>query len=1216
MKLWQFLSRGLAVPVRRPMQPGRKRAQLRLETLEDRRVMDAKIALVPNDPSYLNNTQWDLNGAFGVLPENAWNMTTGSTSVVVAINDTGIDYRHPDLYRNIYINQNEIPASVVAAIQSNAAWDIDSDGLITFWDLNDPSNQGAGKITDLDGDLRITAADILQPIASGGWEDDIDADNDGFIDNLVGWNFITDTNDPLDDNGHGTHVAGTIGAVGNDGVGIAGLNWRIQMMPVKMMDSTGFGTSRQAAAGVRYSINQGATISNNSWTDDGDGNFVRNAVSYATGLGQLFVAAAGNNALNIDTTPIQPAAYSFPNVFTVASSTTTGAMSSFSNYGVGSVDIAAPGSGIYSTLLNGTYGLRSGTSMATPHVAGAAALVKAYNPTWTAQDIKNYVMAKATPSASWTGVVASGGRLDLTSYFQAGPFLAVIDDAAVLHSGFNTVDLGTTYLNTPVDRTITVRNLGTSTLTLTNPGALPAGFSLASGFSSTSLAPGDSATLVLRLTGASRGTFSGTVTFGSNDPSQTSFSFNVSGSVVNRSPVLGVISNQSPTTAQLPLVLTLNGADPDSDALTYSAQANSYAYYLDQTYGLLTEDTSYFNWGGQNEKWLNSSSGQWYFLLPNGNFVRWNGSGSASGTVLASLATSYYTTPATLYNAPAGGVPVNLTVVGNQLTIDPLSFTGTFAVTASVTDSFASDSKTFLVTITNLAPTLAAIPDQTMPTSQNTLDVALTASDPEGQSLTFSASANTLAYYLDQTYGLTTTGNLYLNYGGQNEKWLQGTGGVWYIVKPSGQFVRWNGVNGSANGTLLATLDPYYYTNINQLYNATAGGVPVTFSFTGNTLTIDPNAGITGNFHVTITASDGTNSVSRSFFLSVTAAAANQAPTLAPLSDTTISTNQDTVNFTLNGADPESGPLTYSATVRSQAYQLDQTYTLTFSGNSYYNYGGRSEKWMQGSGGRWFFILPTGDFYQWNGAANQATGTFIANLETVYYDNIALLYNATVGASASVSGNTLTVDPAAGFIGKLTVTATVTDNAGATATRTFVLTVSASASPPPPNTAPSLAAIADQSVPLVNGSVVVPLSATDPDGPSQTFSATVESQAYRLKTTYGLFSTGNIYLNWGGRNEKWAQGSGGRWYFLLPDGRFYLWNGSAGANGTLIDTLETHYYTNFSQLYNATAGATAAVAGTNLTVTFNSGFIGKLYVTVTVSDSIATDRKSFVITVT
>src|SRR5262249_33643162 len=177
--------------------------------------------VIPNDPLFnqlwgLNNTGQDKGKAGDdIKPPAAWNVTKGSTKTVVAVIDTGIDYRHPDLYQNIWINQGEIPAAIRARLT-----DVDGDGIITFRDLNNPINQGPGKITDLNGNGYIDGGDLLFPTSKGGWANGISDDGDQYVDDIIGWDFANNDNNPLDDNNHGTHVAGILGATGNNGVGV------------------------------------------------------------------------------------------------------------------------------------------------------------------------------------------------------------------------------------------------------------------------------------------------------------------------------------------------------------------------------------------------------------------------------------------------------------------------------------------------------------------------------------------------------------------------------------------------------------------------------------------------------------------------------------------------------------------------------------------------------------------------------------------------------------------------------------------------------------------------------------------------------------------------------------------------------------------------------------------------------------------------------------
>ncbi|WP_206107712.1 S8 family serine peptidase [Paludisphaera rhizosphaerae] len=385
------------------------------------------IDATPNDPQYSDGTQWGLNGTYGINAPTAWNTSTGSTKTTVAVIDTGVDYNHPDLYQNIWINQGEIPASRRANLI-----DEDGDGKITFYDLNyqaadgSKPNQGIGKITDQNGDGRITAADLLVTMGrtngvdngTGGWADGIS--NDGaingvtYVDDIVGWNFVSNTNNPFDDNGHGTHVSGIIGATGNNGVGVSGVNWQVQIMPLKILNSAGNGTDTAAAAALRYSAAMGAKVSNNSYGGSGTiSSTFDNAIAAAASAGSVFVAAAGNSSTNTDVSPSSPSGSTQPNVISVASIDSDGSLSWFSNYGATTVDIAAPGGNIYSTLPGNSYGYMSGTSMATPFVTGAAALLATAHSDWTYTQIVNQILSTAKPLASLTGKVATGGELNL-----------------------------------------------------------------------------------------------------------------------------------------------------------------------------------------------------------------------------------------------------------------------------------------------------------------------------------------------------------------------------------------------------------------------------------------------------------------------------------------------------------------------------------------------------------------------------------------------------------------------------------------------------------------------------------------------------------------------------------------------------------------------------------------------------------------------------------
>jgi subtilisin family serine protease len=388
---------------------------------------------ISNDPQYTTPGQlWGMYGddsptasgpsgttnQFGSQAEKAWDAGfTGSKSVVVGIVDEGIDINHPDLRANIWVN----------------------------------------------------------PFDRAG--DGVDNDGNGYIDDVNGWDFYSNDNTVYDGSGddHGTHVAGTVGGVGGNGVGVAGVSWNVTMISTKFLGVDGGYTTGAIKAidyltdlKTRHGVN--VVASSNSWGGGGYSSALHSAIIRGAKAGILFVGAAGNNATNNDATANYPSNYStlqgtstataasYEAVIAVASLASNGGLSSFSNYGATTVDIAAPGSGIVSTVPGGGYASYSGTSMATPHVTGAVALYAAAYPNASAAQMRQAILGTARPTASVSGLTATGGRLDVAAALNVAPPVGIsITGGSIVEGNSGATQLAfTVSLSAPAAGTVTV----------------------------------------------------------------------------------------------------------------------------------------------------------------------------------------------------------------------------------------------------------------------------------------------------------------------------------------------------------------------------------------------------------------------------------------------------------------------------------------------------------------------------------------------------------------------------------------------------------------------------------------------------------------------------------------------------------------------------------------------------------------------------------------
>jgi thermitase len=301
---------------------------------------------IPDDTYY--DYQWGLSQ---VNASEAWNITTGSHKVIIAVIDSGIDLNHPDLKANIWINKGEIPGNR------------------------------------------------------------IDDDHNGYIDDVYGWNFISDDNNISDDDGHGTHVAGIIAAAGNNSKGVTGVMWSATIMSLKFLDNEGNGYVDDAVSAVRYATKMGASIISCSWGGSEYSQALKDVIDASSAL---VVCAAGNrgSGANDDISPVYPACFTSKNIISVAATDASDVLASFSDYGLNSVDVAAPGTHICSTLPGSQYGYMQGTSMAVPYVTGLAGLIKSIRPDLSALQIKYTILNNVDYISSLAGKILTGGRIN------------------------------------------------------------------------------------------------------------------------------------------------------------------------------------------------------------------------------------------------------------------------------------------------------------------------------------------------------------------------------------------------------------------------------------------------------------------------------------------------------------------------------------------------------------------------------------------------------------------------------------------------------------------------------------------------------------------------------------------------------------------------------------------------------------------------------------
>ncbi len=752
-----------------------------------------------------------------------------------------------------------------------------------------------------------TGIDYKHPDLGGAWGKRV----------IAGWNFVKNNANPMDDNGHGTHVAGIIGS--SDGV-YRGIAPKINLIALKVLSASGSGTFGAVEDALKWVASHQTKYNivavNLSL---GTGNFVVNPYSFlddefaALKSKDVFVSvAAGNNYYANQTQP----GLAFPAVSSQVVSvgavwdgnygtvkwlngaidynTAADHIASFSQRS-SALDLLAPAAMVTSTYKGGGFKTMAGTSMAAPVVAAAAALLHQQLDALGrhSQANQHYILSVMQSS----GATVHDGNYGHDNVRHTNLDFKRLDLAAAMRSvsGANTAPS----LQAIADQWL-AKNRGPLSINLVaadadgDPLTFSAQVSIGSGTPpvALSLMRGEAGTqLLISPSNGYSGTFDVVVTVSDGRASATR-TFQVT--VANSAPVLDAISNQTVFVDGGPVTLILPASDSDGDELTFSGQViglpmgagqgnASLAYQLKQQLGLSYGGSYYANSWGAQEKWLLGANYQWYIVLPMGELRRWSGtlaSTLAADALVATLGAAYYDDPSLLWNAQLalsmGAAPASLAFNGNQLTLQPApGFSGSLVVQVTASDGSVTATQSFTVNVVPYAPpTLSPLANQTVTAGQGPLAVNLILSNPSGLALTCSAQVSggdSQAYELKQQLGLTGGASGSTNALGLQEKWLLGANYQWYILLPSGELRRWSGtVNATLSATaLIATVDLSCYNDPSKLWNAQPI-VPATVQVSGNQLVIEPAAGFVGAFIVTVTVSDGITVLTQSYQVTVT----------------------------------------------------------------------------------------------------------------------------------------------------------------------------------------------------------------------------------------------------------------------------------------------------------------------------------------------------------
>ncbi|PHS02970.1 MAG: hypothetical protein COA78_19580 [Blastopirellula sp.] len=1096
---------------------------------------------VPNDTEF--NSLWGLNntGQSGgtvdadIDATEAWEITTGASEYVVAVIDTGIDYTHPDLISSIWVNPGEI--------------------------------------------------------AGNG----IDDDGNGFVDDIHGFDFINNDGDPMDDNSHGTHVAGTIAAAAGNGTGISGVAPNASVMALKFLGADGSGSTSDAIRALNYatmmkslySVNIVAT--NNSWGGGDYSQALYNAIEASGNADILFVAAAGNMGTNNDTAPQYPAGYGLDNVISVAATDHNDQLASFSNYGATSVDLAAPGVDILSTVPGGGYASFSGTSMATPHVSGVIALAYAVNSTVSMDQVKQAILGGVDVVDSLQGAVSTSGRLNAAG--TLGQLSMVVESASVAER--QTVGNPLVDFTLAFSAAIDPRSLDASDLQVNGQSAnrytLNNSYTVTFHFDETPMVS-EGEQLVSLEQGSVGRLGDGLL---SNAWSLRFFYDSIKLEVLSTNIAQGTVLDELPGYLEFHLNEPVDGQSLSVDDLQLSTGTVSQVEWVnEQTIRYYLE--------------LNADDQTVEYQLSAGALADQNGSPNVafSGSFKTDLANVVHYVKEGPITLPQYGMMEIPLVIEEDLQITDLD------VILDISHDWVSDLEVSLVapdgTIVQLFSGIGG----------NSDDFTNTVLDDEAGSSILSADAPFSGRFrpvgglsaFDSmstagTWKLRVTDGFVADVGTLNQFALKFEVAAPLKFEPLADVVL-SGAESEAVVMLNASGGDasriVYSASVVQAEGAADIPVSVEIDQATDQLKLIINEAYQGEFVVEVTATDGQAELMQSFSVSVT----NTPVQLLAVEDQQLSSWQESLELDLEVINPDGDELTFTVTAvadtESELAKLDSEYDFIHDdylarSNYAFNTQGQSEKYIRSATYQYYYLTSDGtqtELFQWNGSFGNSS--HLATLDQAVFADPALLHNASDQLQAvevSVENGVLFLTPPENYFGIIDVVVSVSDGSSDDQIKFTVDVLEASPVQPTPDPAPVetvpdpiettpdldlIANIPDQIVYRGQGNWTLDLTEYEIAQDAEKLEASIYSPESAWDEELGLFAdtwliNANYGLNAQGQGEKYLRADNYAWYYLtLNQGQTELhqWTGSFDGNPALA-TFDPAVYEQPSLLHDS-----------------------------------------------